>query len=85
VSVMQMRSMAEILWLIADQKINTPEEADAVLTHEIREYARALQIDEPAARTILLIGIDRLAARASPAQAAKIRELFPPPPKETTA
>jgi hypothetical protein len=73
---MKVRSMCEILWLVADGELNTVAQADALLTEETRDYARALDWPEPSARHFLLDEIRKLAARATPAQSAKITKLF---------
>lgn len=72
----KMRSMAEILWLIVDEEINTPEQGAQILNEETQEYARLLDLDETTARAYLMRHLSKLAARATPRHADKLNELF---------
>jgi hypothetical protein len=68
--------MCEVSWLVADEKINTREEAREIFEHEVREYATELKMTEQGARALLQRSLLRLAERATTKQHDKIMELF---------
>lgn len=48
-----MRNLAELVWLVIDGKINTPEEGTAALDEEAAAYAAAMKTTEAEARAYL--------------------------------
>jgi hypothetical protein len=75
--------MCELSWLVADEKINTREEAREIFEHEVREYATELKMTEQGARALLKRSLLRLADRATTKHHDKIIELFQLPKGET--
>lgn len=71
-----MRSMCEVLWEVADGKIQTREDAEYLLAHEVSEYAKYLHMTPAGAHALLIRALTRLAARATPTQHDKLVELF---------
>lgn len=72
-----MRSMWQILCAVIDGEITTPEQGDALLAEESREYAEALKIPEAQARAELLANVQCAAATICTIRdAKKLRDLY---------
>lgn len=71
-----MRSISQILWLVVDGEINTPEQGTALLDEEARDYADILKIPEVQARAQLLANIDDCARLCLKSDAMKLRGIF---------
>jgi len=74
--VIEMRSMSQILWIVIDNEINTPEQGAALLDEEAKNYAEAMKIPEAEARALLLSNIDDSAKLCLKGDAEKLRKVY---------
>lgn len=74
--IVVMRSISQILWLVLDGEINTPEQGADLLDAEARDYADILKIPELEARSQLLANIEDCARLCLKSDAAKLRGIF---------